>query len=160
MPRHIMKRFALITLIFAVVIAEDVTDASAQHSVGINAGYNLDAEEFFAGGQVRLAPPVLPIILNPSVETYFIDNFTRLQIDLNALYPFGVRNTMFTPYSGAGLGIDYTKPEGGDGNTNAGLNLLFGAEWGMGRLQPFTEARLHVDREVEVALRGGLLIGF
>ncbi len=154
-----MKRFALVTLIVAVAVAADVGDASAQHSVGINAGYNLDAERFFLGGQFRYAPAGLPVILNPSVETYFIDDFTWLQLDVNALYPFGVRNTTFTPYAGAGLGVDYTKPENGDASTDAGLNLLFGAEWGMGRLRPFTEARIHVDGDVGVALRGGILIG-
>jgi hypothetical protein len=153
-----MKRFTLIALLSAVCLWTGIRDASAQHSVGINAGYNLDAKEFFLGGQARFAPASLPVILNPSIETYFVD-FTWLQIDINALYPFGSRNTTFTPYAGAGLGINYVKPEGGDGDTDAGLNLLFGAEWGMSRLRPFTEARIVVDGEVGVGLRGGLLIG-
>lgn len=153
-----MKRFALIALISAVALALEVPEASAQHSVGINAGYNLDAEEFFLGGQARFAPTALPVIINPSVETYFVD-FTWLQIDVNALYPFGSRNTTFTPYAGAGLGINYQNAEGAESNTDAGLNLLFGAEWGMGRLRPFTEARIGVDSDVGVAVRGGLLIG-
>lgn len=154
-----MKRLTRITFILVMLGGLSARDASAQHSVGINVGYNLDAEEFFLGGQLRFAPAGLPVILNPSVETYFVDN-TWLQIDVNALYPFGVRNTTFTPYAGAGLGLDYVNFDAGGSNTDAGLNLLFGAEWGMGRMRPFTEARIHVDGEVGVGLRGGLLIGF
>lgn len=154
-----MKRIGLIALLTGAFLIGNAREASAQHSLGINAGYNLDAEEFFMGGQFRYDASGLPVILNPSLETYFIDDFSWLQIDLNALYPFGVRNTTFTPYAGAGLGIDYVKPDGGDSNTDAGLNLLFGAEWGMSRMRPFTEARIDVDGEVGVSLRGGLLIG-
>lgn len=153
-----MKRLALLTLLFALVGTPGIRDASAQHSVGVNAGYNLDAEEFFLGGQLRFAPAALPVIVNPSVETYFVDD-TWLQIDVNVLYPFGVQNTTFTPYAGAGLGIDYVNADARGSDTDAGLNLLFGAEWGMSRLRPFTEARIHVDNEVQVGLRGGLLIG-
>lgn len=152
-----MKRLAPAALLSAFLLWS-ASDASAQHSLGINAGYNIDAEEFFMGGQARFAPAALPVLLNPSIETYFLD-FTWLQIDLNALYPFDTRNTTFTPYAGAGLGITYVKPDGGDGDTDAGLNFIFGAEWGMNRLRPFTEARIVVDREVGVGLRGGLLIG-
>lgn len=154
-----MKRLEMFIVLLAVFLAADVHETAAQNSVGINAGYNIDAEEFFMGGQFRYAPAALPVVLNPSVETYFIDGMTWLQIDANALYLFGVNNTTFTPYAGAGLGIGYRKVGGGDGNTAAGLNLLFGAEWGMARIRPFTEARMHVDGDVGVGVRGGVLVG-
>ena len=153
-----MKQTAILGL-FAAVLWLSPGEAAAQNSIGANVGYDLDAEEFFVGAQFRLAPASLPIIINPSIETFFIENFTWLHFDLNALYPFGVDNTTFTPYAGAGLGLDYVKPENGDSNTDAGLNLLFGANFGMGRIQPFAEARIRVDGDVGVAVRGGILLG-
>ena len=153
-----MKRTTILS-IFALSLIFSTRDAAAQNAIGANVGYDIDAEEWFAGAQFRLAPASLPVIINPSVETFFVDGFTWLHFDLNALYPFGVDNTTFTPYAGAGLGIDYIKSENGDGNTDAGLNLLFGANFGMGRIQPFAEARIRVDSEVGVAVRGGILLG-
>ncbi len=153
-----MKRIVLISL-FLAVISFAAHDASAQNSVGVNVGYNLDVEEFFAGGQLRFGLGGLPVIINPSLETYFIDNFTWLQIDVNALYPFGVDNTTFTPYAGAGIGIDFLKPENGDSNTEVGPNLLAGATFGFGRLRPFVEARININDGANVGVRGGLLIG-
>ncbi len=153
-----MKKIIFITAILALT-AFGTREASAQNSVGINVGYNLDAEEIFAGGQGRIGLPGFPVILNPSLETYFIDDFTWLQIDVNALYPFGVSNVAFTPYAGAGLGVNYIKPENRDSRTDAGLNLIAGANFGFGRLRPFAEARINIDDGTNVGLRGGLLIG-
>lgn len=153
-----MKRIVLISL-FLAAISIGVENAAAQNSVGVNVGYNLDAEEFFAGGQARVVFGGLPVIINPSIETYFIENLTWLQIDINALYPFGGSNTTFTPYAGAGLGINFLKPENFDSQTDAGLNLIAGAAFGFSRLRPFAEARINIDDGTNVSLRGGLLIG-
>lgn len=151
-----MKRIALISL-FLAVITFTATDATAQTRIGANVGYNLDAEEFFAGAQARFGAGGLPVIINPSIETYFIDNFTWLQIDVNALYPFGVDNSTFTPYAGGGLGVNYIKPENLDSRTDAGLNLIAGATFGFGRLTPFAEARINFDDGTNVGIRGGVL---
>ena len=153
-----MKRLLLFSM-FLAVISLTARDASAQTSVGVNVGYNLDVEEFFAGGQARFGLGGFPVIINPSLETYFVENLTWLQIDVNALYPFGVNNTTFTPYAGAGIGINYAKAENVDGNTSAGLNLIAGAVFGFSRLRPFAEARINLDDGTNVGLRGGLLIG-
>jgi opacity protein-like surface antigen len=150
----------LIAAILAT-IAIGGREASAQNanSIGVNVGYNLEAEELFAGGQARFALPAFPVMINPSLETYFIEDVTWLQIDLNVLYPFGTNNTTFTPYAGAGLGVNYVKPENLDSRTDAGLNFIAGANFGFGRLQPFAEARINLDDGTNVGLRGGLLIG-
>jgi opacity protein-like surface antigen len=141
-----------------MVASLGTNEASAQNQLGVNVGYNIDAERFFAGGQFRFAPPALPVVINPSLETYFIEDLTLLQIDVNALYPFGTNNTTFTPYAGAGIGIGYANNED-DSSTSAGLNLIAGASFGFGRLQPFAEARINFDDGTNVGLRGGLLFG-
>ena len=153
-----MKQLILVFM-FLAVISLTARDAAAQASIGANVGYNLDAEEFFAGGQARFGLGAFPVIINPSIETYFIDNLTWLQIDLNALYPFGVNNTAFTPYAGAGIGINYFKPENLDSSTDAGLNLIAGAVFGFNRLRPFAEARINFDGDTNVGIRGGVLFG-
>lgn len=153
-----MKRLLIVPL-FITLMLFTVDDASAQTSVGANIGYNLDAEELFAGGQLRLGLGGFPVIINPSVETYFIEDLTWLQIDINALYPFGVDNSTFTPYAGAGLGINYVDRENVEGSTDAGLNLIAGATFGFSRLRPFAEARINIDDGTNVGIRGGVLFG-
>lgn len=153
-----MKRTLLIAL-FSIALLGGLQSATAQNSIGANVGYNFEYEEWFLGGQFRFAPATLPVVINPSLETYFQDNATWLRFDLNGLYMFGVNNMTFTPYAGGGLGIDYFNPELGDGDTNAMLNLVFGANFGMGQLRPFAEARVGIGDVTEAALRGGLLIG-
>lgn len=154
-----MKRSLLIA-VFSTALLAGVQTASAQNSVGANVGYDFDLEEFFAGGQLRFAPATLPIVINPSLETYFQENVTRLRLDLNGLYMFGVDNVTFTPYAGGGLGVEYANPDVGDSVTNAMLNLIFGANFGMGQLRPFAEARIGVGDGTRAALRGGLLFSF
>lgn len=153
-----MKTMTYSAALLAVALIAS-NEAFAQHRVGINVGYNLESEEVFAGGQLRFAVPRLPVTVNPSLETYFIEDVTWLQIDVNALYLFGVNNVAFTPYAGAGLGVNYVKPENSDSRTDAGLNLIAGANFGFGRLSPFAEARINLDDGTNVGLRGGLLIG-
>jgi hypothetical protein len=163
-----MKRATILSL-FALTLLLSTRETAAQNAVdnsaaydkaiGANVGYDIDADRVFAGAQFRFAPSAFPIIINPSIETFFVDGLTWWHFDLNALYPFGVDNTTFTPYAGAGLGLDYIKVDNFDGNTDAGLNLLFGANLGMGRIQPFGETRIRVGDGIGVAVRGGLLFG-
>lgn len=153
-----MKHLAILLLLAGALIF-GARVSSAQHQIGLNVGYNLDAEEWFAGGQFRFMPAGLPIRINPSVETYFISNLTMLQFDVNAIYPFGADNVVFTPYAGGGLGLSYAKVSNFPANTDAALNLVAGANFGMGRMQPFTEARIAIGDGTTVSVRGGLLIG-
>lgn len=148
-----MKKLAILSVVFAAFFTINANDAAAQNSLGVNVGYNLENEEFFAGGQFRFTTPALPVTINPSIETYFIDNVTWLQIDVNALYHIGREyTTAFTPYVGAGLGIDAV-----EGNTDAGLNLVAGADLGMSRIRPFAEARININDGTNVGVRGGVL---
>ena len=153
-----MKRSLFIALVSTALIAGGQS-ASAQHSIGANVGYNFEYEEFFVGGQFRYVPATLPIVINPSLETHFVDGMSWLRFDLNGLYMFGVDNTTFTPYAGGGLGLNYFNPEVGDSETDAMLNAVFGANFGMGRMRPFAEARIGIGDVTEASLRGGLLIG-
>ena len=153
-----MKKTSIATFIFGAFLLASAPAATAQSSLGVNVGYNVDNEEFFAGGQFRYGLTAFPITINPIVETYFIDNLTFLQIDLNALYHIGRQyTTTFTPYFGAGLGINYLDTDFGDGETDAGLNLIAGADFGQARIRPFVEARIQINEGTPVIARGGVL---
>ena len=136
-------------------------DAQAQFSIGAYTGYNLDApsEDGFeegalvVGGQARFQLPGVPLILNPAAEYVAtgIENASVWQFDANVLYPFGVSNAVFTPYAGLGLGVTRVSFDEdasvlalnrlGD-ETDYGLNIIGGATFGMGPIQPFAQARI------------------
>lgn len=135
--------------------------SSAQFRLGAQGGYNLDAfndngvEEgvLFLGGQAQFGLGSIPLILSPSVDYFFngIDDVTVFQFNADALLTFGVDNTVFTPYAGAGLAVtrvslDADVPLLGDlisgEETNYGLNLIGGAMFGEGPVQPFIQARI------------------
>ncbi len=159
-----MKKTAILTLILGSFLLLDARDASAQARLGANVGYNLDAERWFVGGQLRYGMPTFPITFNPSVEYYLdVPGASQWELDLNGLYHIGRQyTTTFTPYFGAGLGIVYTNYEldALDNDTNLGLNLVAGADFGSGSLQPFVEARIQVmDGATPVSVRGGVTFG-
>lgn len=153
-----MKKLrSLFALLFVLTLG--VQEASAQFSLGVRGGYNLDAftedglEEgaFALGGEARFGLGTLPVILNPGAEYTFtgVDDMTVLQFDANVLYPFGFDNSTFTPYVGAGLGVtrvssnaDLGLIEIEDSETDYGLNIIGGASFGFGSIQPFAQARI------------------
>jgi len=159
-----MKKIAILSFILACSFALDVRETAAQVRLGANVGYNLDAERWFVGGQLRYGTPSLPITFNPSLEVQLdVPGASIWELDVNGIYHIG-RNytTTFTPYFGAGLGVLYVNPESDlvDSNTELGLNLVAGADFGSGSLQPFVEARIQVmDGATPVSVRGGLLFG-
>lgn len=183
-----MKRLLLaFALVFAVAAVATPSDAQAQIKVGPRLGLDLgddlqgDDTILYLGGDVRFDPPAVPIVINPTFDYYFVEdpvNFWSLSV--NGLYKFGGGATMvFTPYAGAGLGIFRTSvddqtvslPGGGqaqvegDGQTDFGINLIFGAEFNTGPVSPFIEANYtpvfgEDDTASLFGLRGGLLFGF
>jgi hypothetical protein len=179
---HLLTRFTLVAFIFSLLLlaVPQEADAQADISLGPRVGIDVgDIEEAFIGADVRIESPALPVIINPTFDFYFTDDpLTFWGLSVNALYPFGVDNEVFTPYAGGGLGIfqfslddqEVETPFGsatieGDSSTEIGLNLIFGAEFITGGpVTPFAEAHFSpVFTEGETTtlfgIRGGILFG-
>ena len=159
-----MKKIVILSFILAAFSLSNAPEAAAQNRIGVNGGYNIDNESWFVGGQARLGTAALPVVINPSVETYLdVEGGSIWELDINGLYHIGRDyTTTFTPYVGAGIGVLYFNPEFDeiDSQTDVGLNLVAGADFGNSRLQPFVEARIQfIDGEMPVSVRGGVLFG-
>lgn len=154
-------KYGIALFALALCLALGTQQAHAQFSLGAHAGYNLDvisedgAEEgaAFVGGEARFGLGQYPVVINPSASYFLtgLENTSTLEFDLNALYEFGYNNTSFTPYAGVGLGVtrvafDSDIPLVGnnfeDSETDYGLNLIGGARFGFGQIQPFVQARI------------------
>jgi hypothetical protein len=118
---------------------------------------------FFLGADARIATPTLPIVINPLLDWYFVDDLNFWTLKANALYPIGVDNATFTPYAGGGLGIYTASGDNIENETEFGLNILFGATIASGAsFSPFVEAEYSVvfsspENLNLFSLKGGLL---
>ncbi len=149
-------------LLLLLVFTTERADAQTSIEIGPRIGYEVDDwESLFLGADVRVGLAALPISINPYLDYYFLDsdNVSLMQFGANALYEFGIANQMFTPYGGAGLAlsrISYDIP-GVDGDTEVGLNLLFGARFGIGQLRPFAQAQFTLGDADFFSIAGGVL---
>lgn len=140
--------------------------------IGLDVGDDIDGESntFSAGADVRISSVALPFIINPTYDYYFLDtpegsdaSFSTLNI--NALFPFGINNQVFTPYSGIGVGFIFASQDGADTTTDTGINIVTGAQFGLLPLKPFVELGYSVyftegDSNLNAfGIRGGLLFG-
>lgn len=164
-----MKR-TVITLLFAFGVMIFAQSASAQFQIGPRVGYELDeVGALGVGADLRFSPPALPIAINPTFDYYFLDDdefggADVWQANINALYNFGIANQVFTPYVGAGLAL--TRVTLGnraafglnESSTEAGANILVGAEFGFGAMRPFVQAQTTLGGELQTAtIAGGVL---
>lgn len=124
----------------------------------------------FLGADARISGQALPVVLNPSVDFYLVDDVSGTSagqsvfaVDMNALYEFGVENQVFTPYAGGGVGITRfsadTEVSGlGSETTEVGLNIVGGARFPLGNLEPFAQLNATLGGDLErFGITGGLL---
>lgn len=163
----LMKRLAVLATALLLAVSLPITAMGQSRieigpRVGIDAG---DVEEPFVGADVRIGLAMSRIVINPTFNYYFVDDpLTYWSASGNVLYRFGVNNAVFTPYSGAGLGIYRSSIDGGGSSTDLGINALFGAEFLFGSVRPFLEAQYSpVFSEGSTtslfSVTGGLLFG-
>ena len=156
------KRTSSILLPLVLLLLPVLGEARAQVAVGPHVGFNVDAEDAFVGATAHVSVPALPVIINPAFDFYLGDG-TFVQLDANALLPFGVANVLFSPYAGGGLALGYSSVEvaGEDiSDTDLGLNLLAGVFFNLPALRPFAEARATVGDGTVVSVKGGVLFNF
>ena len=157
-----------------LIAVPNTADAQVGFTIGprlsLDVGDDIDpnSSTFAAGADVRVSSVALPFIVNPTYDFYFLDdeagdvNFSTLNI--NALFPFGINNQVFTPYSGIGLGFAFTSVNDNT-TTDTGINIVTGAQFDLLPLQPFVELGYSVyftdgDNNLSAfGIRGGLLFG-
>ncbi|WP_022836352.1 outer membrane beta-barrel protein [Salisaeta longa] len=160
--------------VLAVLLLLLPASATAQTTVevgprlGISLGDAADiGGDIFLGADARISSASLPVVINPAFDYYFVstDGVSLFNVSLNALYEFTGSDQVFTPYAGGGLGIVRTSFDAGSfgtgSDTDIGLNLVGGAKFQTGSLQPFVQAKAKVGGDVSLFnIMGGLLFRF
>lgn len=179
-----MRRLTLLAAsLFLAVGLLAPTSAQAQSSfkigprIGIPLGDVSDrGGNFFFGADARVYNDALPVVISPSFDYYLLDDQsvngqsagqTVIAVDINALYEFGIDNEAFVPYAGGGLAITRWSQEDvtfgnvtydGGSSTEVGLNIVGGARFPLGTVDPFVQLNATLGGDVQrLGLAGGLL---
>ncbi len=175
-----MKRFSLLLASFILAIglmAPTTAQGQASFKIGPRLGIPLgdlsDVSSVFIGGDVRVTTEALPVVPNASFDYYLtdVDGYSVFAVDLNALYEFPIENEAFAPYAGGGLAItsfSFDNPSvsfggqtfggGTTSSTEVGLNLVGGARFPLGSIEPFAQLNATLGGDAQrLGLTGGLL---
>jgi len=148
-----------VTLVLAVVAAAGLVarSASAQTSAtrpvrfGVQADWGTDNIDIGLGA--RIVYPGLGTVLNvkglegyASFDYFFPGHsITYWEINPGVTYNVTLNGvTGFSPYVGGGLNIAHASA-GGIGDTKAGLNLLGGGRFALGKLSAYAEGRIELS---------------
>ncbi|MFO7895279.1 MAG: outer membrane beta-barrel protein [Longimicrobiales bacterium] len=172
-----MKR--LLIAAFAVLMAGALAQpAQAQVQFGAQANYADDFDfgigaraQFDLGSMFELEGAMASLKGVVSGDFYFPDcgdlDCSYMEINGNALYPIEMEGDL-APYVGGGLNIarfsaDYTDPFSGttssSSDTDVGLNALGGANFDLGSMAAFAEAKIELGGGEQFVLTFGVLFG-
>ena len=108
------------------VVVFSSTPALAQ-GAGIRGGISVDPDQFYFGGHYETPPLVDHLYFRPNVEVGIGDDLTLIGANMEFVYKF-TRNRAMNLYAGAGPALNIFMPDEGDTSTDAGFNILVGAE--------------------------------
>ena len=123
------QRLSLAVGLMFLAVAACASPAAAQ-GPGVRAGVSVDPDQFYVGGHFETAPLVDRLYFRPNVEVGFGDDVTTVAVNLEAIYKIPLKSRQTTAfYMGGGPAINIYDSDG-DTDTEGGLNLLAGLEFG------------------------------
>lgn len=138
----------------------------AQHiGVGGQLSYADDAEVGI-GVRGSLGLPKVPVEFIGSFDYFFPGNSINYwEINANAVYVFSIPSApTISPYAGGGLNIghfsideEFLGNQVSISDTEAGFNLLGGAQFNVGPVTPFGELRIELGGGEQFVLSGGAM---
>jgi hypothetical protein len=162
-------RRSLAALVCLGLVIASAGEATAQGSRTVQFGPQLswgDDADLGVGGRAQVSVPATQFVIIGSFDLFFPDSDGGPDIDYweingNAVYEFDLAGeTTIRPYAGAGLNIAHATRDLaglGDSNTDLGLNLLGGARFDAGPIQPFIELRVEAEGGEQFVITGGVL---
>jgi hypothetical protein len=135
-----VNRLILASMILAISIVPS-TAAAVSGPISFTAFgglYTDPVDEFMLGAGVKVGLGGLSV--TPSAEYIFVDSgsYYTLNADLTIpIVPLGVASL----YGGGGAGLHIFDPEGGDSDTETGINLLVGAGFNAIGLKPYGQIK-------------------
>jgi len=109
------------------VVLFSSTPALAQDG-GVRGGISVDPDQFYFGGHLETSPLVDRLYFRPNLEVGIGDDLTLIAANMEFVYKF-TRSRGLNLYAGAGPALNiFMFDESDDAETEAGFNILVGAE--------------------------------
>jgi hypothetical protein len=106
------------------------TSPAEAQGPGVRAGVSVDPDQFYVGGHYETSPLVDRLYFRPNLEVGFGDDVTTVAVNLEAVYKIALKGRGSNAfYMGGGPAINIYDTDGGS-DTEGGLNLLAGLEFG------------------------------
>jgi hypothetical protein len=122
--RLVMTRFVTV---LSFLVAMTAMPAQAQDA-GIRGGVSVDPDQFYFGGHIETSPLVDRLHFRPNVEIGFGDDIMLIGANMEFVYKFPSRGG-WRFYAGGGPALNvYTFDDSDESETDAGFNIMLGAE--------------------------------
>ncbi len=154
-----MRRMLLAALV--LILSPGVLQAQ------VNVGGQLSLAEktdFGIGARttIDLSVPSFPLEAIASFDYFFPDDkagndVTYWELNGSVAHGFPVSSRVVKPYVGAGLSLAHTSSVLKGSNNDLALNILGGAKFTMGNLNPFGELRIELGGLEQFVLTGGVM---
>jgi hypothetical protein len=135
------KPAAFIAALLSTVLSQTAHAQTNRLHLGPHFSYNFDLNELGIGPQLSV-PVARHLEFYPSFDFYFVDPGSFIALNADLKYRLASENLAWL-YVGGGLNVTRAATSGAS-NTNAGVNLLAGAESLRGTVHPYGELRLTV----------------
>ena len=128
-----LRKLIITALILSVLPAVSFAASSssgAYNTWGPRLGFSTGPDQFLVGGQLNFSEMAPNIAFAPNIDIGFGDNVTTICLNGDLHYMFSLRNSVWRPYVGAGVGItfeDFDSDVGGGSNTDVGGSVIIGA---------------------------------
>jgi peptidoglycan/LPS O-acetylase OafA/YrhL len=146
-------------MVAALAVAALATTAIPTHAatdMDLRFGVYTDADAFALGGGL-----LTPLgsnrgwFFNPNIEVALPGDGSVLTLNADLHYDFPTDGGV-SPYLGAGPAVVRVSPDGGDADTELGLNLFAGIAGKQGTVRPFAQIKGMFAGGSDVALMGGI----
>lgn len=125
-----LLRKSVLTCLAAVGMLAGGAHAASAQGPGVRAGVSVNPDQFYFGGHYETEELIDNLYFRPNLELGVGDDVTTIAVNVEAIYKFPLKNRRDTNfYAGGGPAINVYDFEDGS-NTEAGLNLLGGLEFG------------------------------
>ena len=134
--RLVMIRFVTgLSFLLALSVVSAVP--AAAQDAGVRGGISIDPDQFYFGGHVETGALIDRLHFRPNVEIGFGDDIMLIGVNMEFVYKFPARRG-WSVYAGGGPALNvYTFEDTDDSDTEAGLNILVGAEQSSGLMFEF-----------------------
>ena len=124
--RLVMIRFVTVVSFLAAMTLLPAAPVLAQDA-GVRGGLTVNPDQFYFGGHIETSPLVDRLYFRPNVELGIGEDLMLIAANMEFVYKF-LNRSGWGLYAGGGPALNVYMIDDGDSDTEAGFNVVVGAE--------------------------------